>query len=380
MCRTFKSKPLSSTAACSMDFSQFVSTINSLLAENEETSPSDEEILEVFEFFDKDNDGRLNEQEAAYFNNQIEKRIRELRSALVVVDFQNDFIDGTLGLKYSEAKQDPTEIIEPINNLLHRHSDFDAVVYTLDWHPEEHISFYEYCRNEDRELNEKDRCRVLKPFSVVKFDKPNREQTLYPIHCIENTYGAALHKDLQLIDGAYFVYKGTNQFVDSYSAFMDNQGKISTNLNELLMDKQVDVVFIVGVALDVCVYSTARDGAKLGYLSAVVSDCSRGISEKQIEKTQDELARMNVPYVDSRTVHQFLDDSRVPWSWIRELIRQLTKEQPVAPTEETGNESRHSNEILNGHPKSTSCSTPKLRRRKSSVRNVPLSSSAVCPS
>ncbi|KAI6202779.1 Isochorismatase domain-containing protein [Aphelenchoides besseyi] len=369
MCRTFKSKPLTSTAACSMDFGQFVSTINSLLIDSKEASPTDEELREVFEFFDKDNDGRLNEREAAQFNNQIEKRIRELRSAFIVVDFQNDFIDGTLGLKYSEAKQDPTEIIEPINNLLHRHSDFNAVVYTLDWHPEEHISFYEHCRNEDRELNEKDRRRVLKPFSVVKFDKPNCEQTLYPIHCIENTYGAALHKDLQLIDGSSVVYKGTNQFVDSYSAFMDNQGKISTNLNELLMEKQVHVVFIV-----------ARDGAKLGYLSAIVSDCSRGISEKQIEKTRDKLAGMNVPYVDSLAVHQFLDDRRVPWSWIRELVRQLAKEQPAALIEETGNISRQSNETSNGHLKSAPCSTSKLRRRKSSIRNVPLSPTAVCPS
>jgi nicotinamidase-related amidase len=64
------------------------------------------------------------------------------RSALVIVDVQNDFIDGTLALSKCAAKQDGAEVVPVINNLLDS-VPFDSVVYTLDWHPEDHCSFVE---------------------------------------------------------------------------------------------------------------------------------------------------------------------------------------------------------------------------------------------
>ncbi len=63
-------------------------------------------------------------------------------SALVVVDVQNDFISGTLAIKDCPAGQDG-EAVVPIINTLIQQADFDLVVYTLDWHPDNHISFIE---------------------------------------------------------------------------------------------------------------------------------------------------------------------------------------------------------------------------------------------
>ena len=63
-------------------------------------------------------------------------------SALIIVDVQNDFVDGLFALKNSPAKQDGLDVIPVINDLLTT-IKFDCVVYTQDWHPSNHISFFE---------------------------------------------------------------------------------------------------------------------------------------------------------------------------------------------------------------------------------------------
>lgn len=63
-----------------------------------------------------------------------------MMSALIIVDMQNDFICGSLALKNSPAKQDGFRVIPVINHIL-QSTKFDCVVYTLDWHPADHISF-----------------------------------------------------------------------------------------------------------------------------------------------------------------------------------------------------------------------------------------------
>ena len=63
-------------------------------------------------------------------------------SALVIVDVQNDFIDGKLALKNCPAKQDGGEVVPVINHLIDT-IPFDVIVYTQDWHPQNHCSFIE---------------------------------------------------------------------------------------------------------------------------------------------------------------------------------------------------------------------------------------------
>ena len=55
---------------------------------------------------------------------------------------QNDFLTGSLALRDAPAKQDGLEIIRPLNDFLAIASDnFDVIVYSLDWHPRNHVSF-----------------------------------------------------------------------------------------------------------------------------------------------------------------------------------------------------------------------------------------------
>ena len=63
--------------------------------------------------------------------------------------------------------------------------------------------------------------------TVVFSGPPRTEQVLWPRHCVQNSWGAELHKDLKLHPKARVVYKGVNPNIDSYSAFF---GKSSTAL------------------------------------------------------------------------------------------------------------------------------------------------------
>ena len=71
-------------------------------------------------------------------------------SALLVIDVQNDFIDGTLAIRHCPAGQEGAEVVPVINGLLDT-VQFDVVIYSLDWHPPNHISFVE--NKNEREIH-----------------------------------------------------------------------------------------------------------------------------------------------------------------------------------------------------------------------------------
>ena len=63
-------------------------------------------------------------------------------SAFLVIDMQNDFLTGSLALRDAPARQDGLEIIPPLNRFLDEAAgNFDVVVYSIDWHPKDHVSF-----------------------------------------------------------------------------------------------------------------------------------------------------------------------------------------------------------------------------------------------
>jgi len=117
---------------------------------------------------------------------------------LLVIDVQNDFCPGgSLGVK------DGNKIIKNINSIQEK---FKNVILTQDWHPENHSSFVtEY---KDKEV-----------FSTVKM--PYGDQTIWPAHCVQGTYGADFHKDLNTLKANTIIRKGFRREIDSYSAFWE---------------------------------------------------------------------------------------------------------------------------------------------------------------
>lgn len=167
------------------------------------------------------------------------------RSAVVVVDMQNDFAhpDGSLFVAGGD------EIVGPINALIDRARSAGAfIVYTQDWHPAETPHFADF-------------------------------GGMWPVHCVKDTWGADLCDDLD-VDGP-IVQKGTNG-EDGYSGFSMRDPvsgeTMPTELNGLLVDRGISDVVVCGLALDVCVMATALDAVTNGYNVVVPPELSAAVN------------------------------------------------------------------------------------------------------
>jgi nicotinamidase/pyrazinamidase len=162
------------------------------------------------------------------------------RTALVVLDLQNDFADpaGSLSVAGGDA------IVPEVNRAIDQALVADAlVVATQDWHPE----------------------------STPHFAK---DGGIWPVHCVAETWGAELHPDVRMPVTAQRVRKG-QYGEDGYSGFTmrdpETGETIPTELEELLRDREIERVVICGLATDYCVKATAIDAARLGFDVTVLS-------------------------------------------------------------------------------------------------------------
>ncbi|GFU00429.1 nicotinamidase [Nephila pilipes] len=246
-------------------------------------------IQDLFAKFDRNADDKIDVHEFKNLWNNWIKPLTKPTTALLIIDVQNDFINGSLALKHCPAKQDGKEVVQVINELIDQ-TKFDAVVYSLDCHPEDHISFFENVKHYKLSEGNEKNIENLKVFDTVSFiGPPKMEQKLWPRHCVSKTWGAQLHSDLKVLEDAVLVYKGTNPKVDSYSAFYDNKKLSQTKLHEELKLKKVTHVFVCGLAYDYCVSYTALDALDLGYATVIVEDATRGTDENMIEDMKRKL-------------------------------------------------------------------------------------------
>ena len=119
-----------------------------------------------------------------------------MKSALILVDLQNDFLPGgALAVPHGD------EVIPLADELQRR---FDLVVATKDWHPSDHGSFA---------ANHKGK----KPGDRIILD--GIEQILWPVHCVQNTHGAEFSQLFDTSRIAHVFHKGTERNIDSYSTF-----------------------------------------------------------------------------------------------------------------------------------------------------------------
>jgi nicotinamidase/pyrazinamidase len=198
--------------------------------------------------------------------------------ALILVDIQNDFLPGG-----ALAVPDGDQVI-PVANALQ--SAFPLVVATQDWHPPDHGSFA--ANHPGRKIFE-------------QIDLHGLPQTLWPMHCVQNTTGAELAPALKHERIARVFPKGTEPGIDSYSGFFDNGHRKSTGLGEWLKTQGVSEVFVCGLATDYCVKFTALDAAQLGFKTHVIEDASRGVNLQpdDVRKAIEEMQRAGVGVVRS---------------------------------------------------------------------------------
>ena len=183
-----------------------------------------------------------------------------MKKALIVVDVQNDFCEGG-----SLEVKGANEIIPIINSIRDK---FDLVIFTKDYHPANHKSFAS--NNEGKNVGD-----VINLYG--------NEQMLWPNHCVQDTYGSKIHKDIIIKEGDELVFKGTDPEFDSYSAFYDAGGK-ETEMNKILKDNEIDQVYIVGLATDFCVKFTAIDSAFDEHETFVINDAIRAVFPENVKE------------------------------------------------------------------------------------------------
>jgi nicotinamidase/pyrazinamidase len=177
--------------------------------------------------------------------------------ALLIVDVQNDFCPGG-ALPIAEG-----DAVVPVLNAWAAAAAARGVpIYaSRDWHPSTHPSFAP-------------------------------QGGPWPVHCVQDTWGAAFHPRLDLTGAAIVVSKGTRFDKDQYSAFED------TGLAEEFRKRGIRRVWIGGLAEDVCVKATAVDAAKAGFDTRVIRAATRPVTAKGAEEAHREMQAAGVHLED----------------------------------------------------------------------------------
>lgn len=184
----------------------------------------------------------------------------DARTALVVVDLQNDFADpaGSLSVAGGDA------VVPLVNaNVREAGEEGALVVATQDWHPS------------------------LTPHFAT-------DGGIWPVHCVGGTWGAELHPGFELPADAPRVRKGTNG-EDGYSGFTmrdpESGEEMPTELEGLLRDRGIERVVVCGLATDYCVLATALDAVRLGFDTSLLTDAVAAVN-LQAGDGEDALRRM----------------------------------------------------------------------------------------
>jgi nicotinamidase/pyrazinamidase len=199
-------------------------------------------------------------------------------NALLVVDIQNDFLPGG-----ALAVADGDQVIPIANRLM---DCFALVLATQDWHPAHHGSFA---------ANHPGR----QPGEVI--DLNGIMQILWPVHCVQGSPGAAFSTQIRADRFHKIFKKGIDPGIDSYSGFFDNGWRRSTGLAEYLKERNVDEIFICGLATDYCVKFSALDSISSGLRTSVIEDACRGVDLKLGDSAAAiaEMRKSGVSIVDS---------------------------------------------------------------------------------
>lgn len=172
----------------------------------------------------------------------------EKKRALIVVDVQNDFCPGgALAVPGGDG------VVAPLNRLIKEFLEHGEPVFkSRDWHPAKTKHFAAYGGT-------------------------------WPVHCVQDSWGAEFHPDLFADIHIRVVSKGLGD-EDCYSAFD------GTDLALQLERLGVDEVLVGGLATDYCVKNTVLDALRQGFKVKVLKDAMRpvelepGDGERAIEE------------------------------------------------------------------------------------------------
>ncbi|WP_025132663.1 isochorismatase family protein [Leucobacter sp. PH1c] len=185
--------------------------------------------------------------------------------ALLIVDVQNDFTEGgALGVAGGNA------VVAGIDALLDRSAErYTLIVGSRDWHDADGDNGGHF---------------------AAPGEAPDFVDT-WPPHCVQGTPGADYHPELDLAHIDLHVRKGMGE--PAYSAFegrtLDGRG-----LAEVLRERGIDALDIVGIATDYCVRASALDARAAGLDVRVYTDLIAGVAPESSAAALRELAAAGV--------------------------------------------------------------------------------------
>jgi nicotinamidase/pyrazinamidase len=194
----------------------------------------------------------------------MEDAVEETKRALVIVDLQNDFCEGgSLGVDGG------AEVARRVSTYVAEHADeYELIVASRDYHREPGGHF-----SEDPDFHDS-----------------------WPAHCVVGTDGAEFHPDF-VIDRVDNVFsKGA--YSAAYSAFeaVDDDGR---TVEQVLRERGIDTVDLVGLATDYCVRSTTLDAVRVGFKARVLTEMAAGVNKDTTAAALDEMAAAGVELVAS---------------------------------------------------------------------------------
>jgi nicotinamidase/pyrazinamidase len=189
-----------------------------------------------------------------------------MSKAILVVDVQNDFCEGG-----SLAVAGGAAVAKKISEFL-KSSSYDLIVASRDWHDSDNDNSGHFAES------------GLEP----------NYKTSWPVHCVASSEGANYHPNLDLDLIQEHVFKG--QGAHGYSAF-EGVTEAGGTLANLLSEKGIDQLDVVGIATDHCVLASALDAKKLGLAVRVISSLTAGVSPESTERAIDSLIDSGVEVV-----------------------------------------------------------------------------------
>jgi nicotinamidase/pyrazinamidase len=189
----------------------------------------------------------------------------EPRSALLVVDVQNDFCPGG-----ALAVPGGDRVVVALNRYIKAAESAGAAIYaSRDWHPPNTSHFTSYGGQ-------------------------------WPIHCVRGTKGAEFHPGLELPRQATIITKGDSTDRAGYSAFEGHTDDAKALLADL-QKRQIGRLYVGGLATDYCVKHSVLDALKAGLQVTVLEDAIAGVdvqpgdSAAAIEEMRRAGARVEIP-------------------------------------------------------------------------------------
>lgn len=177
------------------------------------------------------------------------------KTALVIVDVQNDFCPG--GTLATGRGADVARRIGGHQST--RGADYAHIVATQDWHidPGAHFS-----------------------------DHPDFVDS-WPVHCVAGSEGAAMHEDVDT--GTIEAYFRKGEYTAAYSGFEGAADGVA--MAGWLKERGVEKLDVVGIATDHCVRATALDALDAGFEVRVLTDLCAPVDEARGEAALQELVK-----------------------------------------------------------------------------------------